>query len=85
MGNKSMTQYLVDIKAKSDLIASLGSLIRNEDVIYYILYGLSSSYQAFKIMIYTNLQPLNLHDFYSLLCTKKTIQGSEAIWNEATM
>lgn len=35
--NKTMTQYLYDIKAKVNLIAAAGSLIYNEGIIYYTL------------------------------------------------
>lgn len=52
-----MAQYLSDIKSKVDLIARAGSPIDIEDIIYYTLNGLSSSYQGFKVAIRMNLQP----------------------------
>lgn len=77
MGNKIMTQYLSDIKVKVDLIAASRSPISIEDIIFYALNGLPLSYQSFKIATHTNLQPLNLKDFYSLLCSEEMIQTNE--------
>lgn len=74
-----MTQYLVDSKAKVDLMATSGSSLSNEDVIYYTLNGLPSSYQDFKTSIRTNLQLLHLDDFYSLLCTEESIESSDGL------
>lgn len=78
-----MTQFLSKVKAKVNLITTSISLICNEDIIYYILNRLSSSYQEFKTTIHTNLQPLNLDDFYSLLYMEESIQASEAAQNDA--
>ncbi|KAI0511993.1 hypothetical protein KFK09_012627 [Dendrobium nobile] len=44
----------------------------------YTLNGLPASYQGFKTAIRTNLQPLNLDDFYSLLCSEETNLENEA-------
>lgn len=78
MGNCSMTQYLADIKIKIDLIVMSGSKINTGDMIFYMLNGLSQSYQSFKIAIQTNLQSLNLDDLYSLLYNEETIQIVES-------
>lgn len=77
MVSKMMFQYLLDIKSKIDLVAATRSPIEIEDIIYYTLNGLPSLYQCFKIAIYTNLQPINLDDLYSLLCIEETI-----IWHK---
>ncbi|KAI0527421.1 hypothetical protein KFK09_003021 [Dendrobium nobile] len=65
-----MVQFLLDIKSKVDAITAAGSTIDSEDVILYTLNDLPSSYQSFKMVICTNMQPLNLDDFYSLLCSE---------------
>ncbi|PKU60707.1 Retrovirus-related Pol polyprotein from transposon TNT 1-94 [Dendrobium catenatum] len=70
-GDKLMSHYLLEVKAKVDAITAAGSTIDPEDVILYTLNGLPSSYQSFKTAIRTNLQPLNLDDFYSLLCSEE--------------
>lgn len=82
MGNKNMSQYLSDIKSKVDLIAAAGSPIDIEDIIYYTLNGLPTSYQSFKVAIRTNLQSLSLDDLYSLLCSEETIQLAEMSRND---
>lgn len=56
MNDKSMVQYLLEIKQKVDVIVVAG---------YHHAYskwvtGLSSSYQAFKIVIQTKLTPISL-------------------------
>ncbi|KAL0928117.1 hypothetical protein M5K25_002358 [Dendrobium thyrsiflorum] len=71
MKDKSMTQYLLDIKAKVDSLAAAGAPMDVEDVIHYTLNGLPSTYQAFKTAIRTNLQPLSLDDLYTLLCSEE--------------
>lgn len=85
MGNRTMMQYLSDIKSKVDLIATSSSPLNNEDIIYCTLNGLPSSYKAFKTSIRTNLQPLHLEDFYSLLCTGESIQNSKANQTDSAM
>ncbi|KAI0531254.1 hypothetical protein KFK09_000807 [Dendrobium nobile] len=70
-GDKTMTNYLLEIKSKVDLIAAAGCQIDPEDVILYTLNGLPATYQAFKTAIRTNLQPLSLDDLYSLLCMEE--------------
>ncbi|KAL0928120.1 hypothetical protein M5K25_002361 [Dendrobium thyrsiflorum] len=71
MKDKSMTQYLLDIKAKVDSLAAAGAPMDVEDVIHYTLNGLPPTYQAFKTAIRTNLQPLSLDDLYTLLCSEE--------------
>lgn len=71
MKEKSMMQYLFEIKSKCDAIAISGSPLSAEDIILYTLNGLSSTYQAFKTTIRTNLQPIDLDDFYALLCSEE--------------
>lgn len=46
--NKTMTQYLYDIKAKANLIATAGSPIYNGAIIYYTLNELPPLITALK-------------------------------------
>lgn len=78
MNNKIMNQYLFEIKTKVDLIAIAGFPISVKDIIFYMVNNLPPSYQSFKTSIRTNLQPLSLDDFYSLLCSEETIQIAKA-------
>lgn len=78
-----MTQYLADIKSKVDLIATYGLPICTEDFIIYTLNRLPHLYQSFKIVIRTNLQPLNSDDLYSLLCNEETLQLVEFVCQDS--
>lgn len=72
MQNKIMSQYLAEIKSLIDNITTVGSAIDQKDIILYTLNGFSQSYQSFKTTIHTNLNPINLDEFYSLLCSEET-------------
>ncbi|XP_020692167.1 uncharacterized protein LOC110106573 [Dendrobium catenatum] len=71
LGDKTMFQYLSDIKNKVDAIATAGSSIDVEDTIHYTLNGLLATYMSFKTAIRTQLNPISLDDFYSLLCSEE--------------
>ncbi|KAI0519495.1 hypothetical protein KFK09_006944 [Dendrobium nobile] len=77
LGDKTMLQYLTDIKAKIDIIAASGSSIDTEDIILYTLNGLPATYQSFKAVIRNQLQPISLDDFYALLCSEELHIASE--------
>ncbi|XP_020691538.1 uncharacterized protein LOC110106116 [Dendrobium catenatum] len=71
MKDKSMMQYLSEIKSKVDVIGSAGAPLSSDDIIMYTLNGLPPAYQGFKTAIQTNLNPISLDDFYSLLCCEE--------------
>ncbi|PKU59058.1 Retrovirus-related Pol polyprotein from transposon TNT 1-94 [Dendrobium catenatum] len=71
MNEQSMLQYLTAIKNLVDQIAAAGAKIENEDVIMYILNGLTPAYQAFKTTIRTMQTSLSLDNFYSLLISEE--------------
>ncbi|KAI0507561.1 hypothetical protein KFK09_013687 [Dendrobium nobile] len=77
--NQTMSQYLLAIKSLVDAIVATGSPLDPEEVIFYTLHGLPSQYQAFKIAIRKNLQPLSLDDLYMLLSSKELNLAQEAI------
>ncbi|KAI0498499.1 hypothetical protein KFK09_019387 [Dendrobium nobile] len=70
-GEKSMVQYLSEIKQKVDAITTAGSTIDPQDILLYTLNGLPASYNAFKTAIRTQLQPISLDEFYSLLISEE--------------
>lgn len=78
MKDKNMSQYLSEIKAICNAITTIGFALGSKDIILYTLNGLSSSYQAFKTSIKTNLQPMSLDDFYVLLCNKEINISNDA-------
>ncbi|KAL0926331.1 hypothetical protein M5K25_002549 [Dendrobium thyrsiflorum] len=69
--DNTMTQYLAHIKALVDNIAATGAHIDSEDIILYILTGLPSTYNPFKIAIRTTQQPISLDVLYFLLCSEE--------------
>ncbi|XP_020677738.1 uncharacterized protein LOC110096231 [Dendrobium catenatum] len=71
MNDQTMVQYLSVIKQKIDAITAAGSSVPTEDIILYTLNGLPPTYQGFKTALRTQLQPINLDDFYSLLCSEE--------------
>ncbi|PKU69917.1 Retrovirus-related Pol polyprotein from transposon TNT 1-94 [Dendrobium catenatum] len=71
MKEKTMTQYLLAVKATVDSLAAAGSPVDVEDVIHYTLNGLPNTYQAFKTAIRTNLRSMSLDELYTLLCSEE--------------
>lgn len=59
MKDKTMMQYISNIKTKCHIIAVSGSPLLAKDIVLYIFNGLSSTYQAFKMAIQTNFQPIS--------------------------
>lgn len=82
MQNRTMNEYLTDLKTKVDLIVVVGSPINTDDIIYYTLNDLPTTYQSFTATIRMNLLPLSFDGLYSLLCSEETLQCSEASHNE---
>ncbi|PKU87312.1 Retrovirus-related Pol polyprotein from transposon TNT 1-94 [Dendrobium catenatum] len=71
MRDRTMRQYLDQVKILVDNIAAAGSTIDTEDIIIYILNGLPAAYNAFTTAIRASLQPIALDDLYSLLCSEE--------------
>ncbi|KAI0492930.1 hypothetical protein KFK09_027206 [Dendrobium nobile] len=71
LGDKTMFQYLSEIKNKIDAIAAAGSPIEVEDVIHYTLNGLPNSYQSFKTAIRTRESTISIDNFYAMLCSEE--------------
>ncbi|KAI0509804.1 hypothetical protein KFK09_010400 [Dendrobium nobile] len=73
MRDRTMGQYLDQIKTIVDNIAAAGSTVDTEDIVLYILNGLPSAYNSFKTAIRTSMQPIHLDDLYSLLSSEEII------------
>ncbi|KAI0491967.1 hypothetical protein KFK09_026230 [Dendrobium nobile] len=71
MGNQSIAQHLTQIKTIIDNIVVDGSNVDLEDIIIFILNGLSPTYNPLKAAIRTSLHSLNLESLYSQLCSKE--------------
>ncbi|PKU85121.1 Retrovirus-related Pol polyprotein from transposon TNT 1-94 [Dendrobium catenatum] len=69
--DRTIHQYLDQIKILVDNIAAAGSKVDTEDVILYILNGLPTEYNPFKTAIRTSLNPISLDTLYSLLCSEE--------------
>ncbi|PKU65013.1 Retrovirus-related Pol polyprotein from transposon TNT 1-94 [Dendrobium catenatum] len=77
MKDRTMQQYLAQIKILVDSITASSSTVDTEDIILYILNGLPSTYNAFKTAIRTSLNPISLDTLYSLLCSEEIILHQE--------
>ncbi|KAI0520283.1 hypothetical protein KFK09_007754 [Dendrobium nobile] len=71
MKNLSMIQYLTEIKKLVDQITSAGSTIDSEDIILYILNGLTPAYQSFKTYIQNSPSPIQLENLYAMLINEE--------------
>ncbi|PKU68172.1 Retrovirus-related Pol polyprotein from transposon TNT 1-94 [Dendrobium catenatum] len=71
MKDRTMNQYLDQVKNLVDNIAAAGSQVDTEDIIMYILNGLPAMYNSFKTAIRTSLNPISLDILYSLLCSEE--------------
>ncbi|PKU71951.1 Retrovirus-related Pol polyprotein from transposon TNT 1-94 [Dendrobium catenatum] len=69
--DRTMVQYLDQVKKIVDSIAAAGLTVDTEDIVLYILNGLPAMYNPFKTAIRTSLQPISLDDLYSLLCSEE--------------
>ncbi|PKU64016.1 Retrovirus-related Pol polyprotein from transposon TNT 1-94 [Dendrobium catenatum] len=78
-GDKTMVQYLSDIKQLVDAITAAGSTVDSADIILYTLKGLPQAYNGFKTAVRSQIQPIGLDDFYSLLCTEELNMQSDAV------
>lgn len=67
MNNKTMIQYLLDIKALVDIITSTGRYIDDKDITLYILNRLPTTYHAFEATIHNKLYPINFDDLLLLV------------------
>ncbi|XP_020696002.1 uncharacterized protein LOC110109327 [Dendrobium catenatum] len=78
MKNSSMIQYLTEIKKLVDQIASAGSTIDSEDIILYILNGLTPAYQSFKTYIRNSPSPIRLENLYAMLISEEIHVNADA-------
>ncbi|GAV73677.1 UBN2 domain-containing protein [Cephalotus follicularis] len=70
-GADPMATYLLKAKSISDKLALACRPISDEDMILYILGGLSSEYSAFVISVTTRNTPLSVADLHGLLLNKE--------------
>lgn len=66
-GNLSISDYFQWGKSLSDVMAAVGHLLHEIDIISYSLVGLDSSYDPLVASINTQLDPLSLEDIYSYM------------------
>ncbi|KAI0495692.1 hypothetical protein KFK09_021995 [Dendrobium nobile] len=78
MKNSTMIQYLTEIKKLVDQIASAGSTIDSEDIILYILNGLTPAYQSFKTYIRNYPFPIRLENLYAMLISEEIHVNADA-------
>lgn len=69
-GSKSMEDYLKQIKEIADQLAIASCPIQDEDLVFHILHGLPSSYDAFNTSIRTRSESITVDELTSLLCSE---------------
>ncbi|KAK6114927.1 hypothetical protein DH2020_007196 [Rehmannia glutinosa] len=71
-GTKYMQKYLDGIKTLTVSLAAVNESIKDEDLMLYILRGLSPEFEAFKATFRLNMnRSLSLHDFAALLIAEE--------------
>ncbi|XP_020674691.2 uncharacterized protein LOC110093962 [Dendrobium catenatum] len=83
MKNLSMIQYLNEIKKLVDQIASAVSTIDSEDIILYILNGLSPAYQSFKTYVRNSPTQIRLENLYAMLVSEEIHITTNAVRSSA--
>lgn len=65
--NRSMSKFVLHIKAITYSLLSEGDLISEQDHIFVILYGLSKEYNPFMMRVYDCPKPSTIYDCEALL------------------
>lgn len=65
-----MEDYLKQIKEIADQLAIASCPIQDEDLVFHILHGLPSSYDAFNTSIRTRSESITVDELTSLLCSE---------------
>lgn len=76
-GSSSSTEYLQHIKSITDNLVAVGSPIEDGDVVYHILHGLPSEYNAFITSIRIREPPVTADNLLGLLlCEELSIEDT---------
>ena len=70
-GSKTTTDYFHYIKRLTDELAVAGQPLNHDDIITYILAGLSHKYDSFVASISARTDDITLEEIYSLLLTSE--------------
>ncbi|GAV91717.1 UBN2 domain-containing protein, partial [Cephalotus follicularis] len=83
-GSDSMTTYLLKAKSIANELALASKPVSEDDMVLYILGGLSSKYAAFAISITSRAAPISVADLHGLLLNEETRQISATDLANAT-
>jgi hypothetical protein len=70
-GSKTATDYFHYIKRLTDELVVAGQPLNHNDIITYILAGLSHEYDSFVVSISARTDDITLEEIYSLLLTSE--------------
>jgi hypothetical protein len=70
-GSKTTTDYFHYIKRLTDELVVAGQPLNHNDIITYILAGLSHEYDSFVVSISARTDDITLEEIYSLLLTSE--------------
>uniref|UniRef100_A0A2N9EY95 Reverse transcriptase Ty1/copia-type domain-containing protein n=1 Tax=Fagus sylvatica TaxID=28930 RepID=A0A2N9EY95_FAGSY len=68
-GNSTISEYFHNAKTYSDLLASIGQPLSNNDIVTYLLAGLPSDYDSLIVTVTMRLEDFLLDDLYGHLLT----------------
>ena len=68
-GNSTISEYFHKAKTYSDLLASIGQPLSNNDIVTYLLAGLPSDYDSLIVTVTMRLKDFPLDDLYGHLLT----------------
>lgn len=68
-GNRSVTEYLQEVKSISDSLASIKERVVDGDLVMYVLNGLGRDYDNFVISVQNRENPLSFADLKAKLAT----------------
>ncbi|GAV62985.1 UBN2 domain-containing protein, partial [Cephalotus follicularis] len=77
-GADTMATYLLKAKSITDELALASKPVSGDDMVLYILGGLSSEYAAFVTLVTTHDSPISVVDLHGLLLNKEIRYQSSA-------
>uniref|UniRef100_A0A2N9F1H2 Reverse transcriptase Ty1/copia-type domain-containing protein n=1 Tax=Fagus sylvatica TaxID=28930 RepID=A0A2N9F1H2_FAGSY len=78
-GNSTISEYFHKAKTYSDLLASIGQPLSNNDIVTYLLAGLPSDYDSLIVTVTMRLEDFPLDDLYGHLHTHELRLEQQAI------
>jgi hypothetical protein len=69
----TVAQYLQRIKESKDRLATVGTLVDDEDLLHIVLKGLPSEYESFSTAMLTKSEPVSFEELHVLMITQEEL------------